>query len=102
MIQKFAFILYLQLQFVIFILFPSFIFFVNFPVTEDDDFEPVPVGLPTNPAKNKWDDEDVDDENVKESWEDEDESVQVKYSVLGIKILNFGPTGQNILFIPVR
>jgi len=37
--------------------------------------------IPTLPAKgqpkNKWDDEDVDDNNVKESWEDEEEPTTV-------------------------
>ncbi|WOL03993.1 hypothetical protein Cni_G12714 [Canna indica] len=43
---------------------------------EDDDFEPAAPALINKQPKNQWDDEDVDDENVKESWEDEEELVQ--------------------------
>ncbi|CBI36772.3 hypothetical protein VitviT2T_021029 [Vitis vinifera] len=40
---------------------------------EDWEDEPItPLGKKEEP-KNKWDDEDLDDDNVKESWEDEDE-----------------------------
>ncbi|WOK93041.1 hypothetical protein Cni_G01734 [Canna indica] len=40
---------------------------------EEEDFEPAPPTLITNKTKNQWDDEDVEDEDVKESWEDEEE-----------------------------
>lgn len=43
---------------------------------EEEDFEPAPPSLVSNKPKNQWDDEDVDDENVKESWDDEEEPVQ--------------------------
>lgn len=39
-------------------------------VSED---EPIPPLAKKEQPKNNWDDEDVDDDNVKESWEDEDE-----------------------------
>lgn len=46
----------------------------NAIVSED---EPItPLGKKEEP-KNKWDDEDLDDDNVKESWEDEDEPAPV-------------------------
>ncbi|XP_062152486.1 uncharacterized protein LOC133860869 [Alnus glutinosa] len=40
---------------------------------EDWEDEQIPTLLPKGQPKNKWDDEDVDDNNVKESWEDEEE-----------------------------
>ncbi|XP_009418137.2 uncharacterized protein LOC103998400 [Musa acuminata AAA Group] len=43
---------------------------------EEEDFEPAPPGLISNQPKGQWDDEDVEDENVKESWEDEEVPVQ--------------------------
>ncbi|XP_042459220.1 eukaryotic translation initiation factor 3 subunit J-like isoform X1 [Zingiber officinale] len=43
---------------------------------EEEDFDPAPPSLLINKPKNQWDDEDVDDENVKESWDDEEEPVQ--------------------------
>ncbi|XP_068650404.1 uncharacterized protein [Aristolochia californica] len=42
---------------------------------EDWEDEPALLALKKEqPSKNKWDDEDVDDDDVKESWEDDDES----------------------------
>ncbi|THU64387.1 hypothetical protein C4D60_Mb01t25940 [Musa balbisiana] len=43
---------------------------------EEEDFEPAPPSLITNKPKSQWDDEDVEDEDVKESWEDEEVPVQ--------------------------
>ncbi|XP_010259811.1 PREDICTED: eukaryotic translation initiation factor 3 subunit J-like [Nelumbo nucifera] len=40
---------------------------------EDWEDEPVPPVLRKEQPKNLWDDEDVDDSDVKDSWEDEDE-----------------------------
>ncbi|KAJ9682011.1 hypothetical protein PVL29_018077 [Vitis rotundifolia] len=40
---------------------------------EDWEDEPIPPLGKKEEPKNKWDDEDVDDDNVKESWEDDDE-----------------------------
>ncbi|XP_068635128.1 uncharacterized protein [Aristolochia californica] len=41
---------------------------------EDWEDEPAALTLKKEqPMKNKWDDEDVDDDDVKESWEDDDE-----------------------------
>ncbi|XP_039113932.1 eukaryotic translation initiation factor 3 subunit J-A-like [Dioscorea cayenensis subsp. rotundata] len=37
---------------------------------EDDEFVPPPPSK--EPPKSKWDDEDVEDEDVKDSWEDDD------------------------------
>lgn len=39
--------------------------------------EPVPEILKKVQPKSKWDDEDVEEDDIKESWEDEDEPVQV-------------------------
>ncbi|QCD92429.1 eukaryotic translation initiation factor 3 subunit J-like [Vigna unguiculata] len=39
---------------------------------EDEQIAPLDLKL-KDPVKSKWDDEDVDDNDVKESWEDEDE-----------------------------
>uniref|UniRef100_A0A1D1XI18 Eukaryotic translation initiation factor 3 subunit J n=1 Tax=Anthurium amnicola TaxID=1678845 RepID=A0A1D1XI18_9ARAE len=41
---------------------------------ESEDFEPAPPSLKKELPKGLWDDEDVEEENVKESWEDEDAS----------------------------
>ncbi|XP_010933261.1 uncharacterized protein [Elaeis guineensis] len=42
---------------------------------EEEDFEPAPPGLKTNQPKGQWDDEDVEEkEDVKESWEDEEDT----------------------------
>ncbi|XP_072954302.1 uncharacterized protein [Typha angustifolia] len=43
---------------------------------EEEDFVPAPLGLVKEQPKNKWEDEDVEEEDVKESWEDEEEPVQ--------------------------
>ncbi|OAY84911.1 Eukaryotic translation initiation factor 3 subunit J [Ananas comosus] len=43
---------------------------------EEDDFEPAPPSLKIEPPKSKWADEDAEDEDVKESWEDEEEPVK--------------------------
>ncbi|KAI5656967.1 hypothetical protein M9H77_25760 [Catharanthus roseus] len=40
---------------------------------EDWEDEPIPDILKKEQPKSKWDDEDLDDNDVKESWEDEDE-----------------------------
>ncbi|XP_037497001.1 eukaryotic translation initiation factor 3 subunit J-like [Jatropha curcas] len=40
---------------------------------EDWEDEQIPPLLLKEQPKSKWDDEDVDDNDVKESWEDEDE-----------------------------
>ena len=42
---------------------------------EDDDFEPVAPAKLELP-KSKWDDEDVDDQDVKESWEDDEDTAE--------------------------
>jgi len=43
---------------------------------EDDEFEPALPSLKKEPPKATWEDEDVEDEDVKESWEDEEEPKQ--------------------------
>ena len=43
-------------------------------LSEDEHIPPLQKEQP----KNKWDDEDVDDNDVKESWEDEDEPAPVR------------------------
>ncbi|KAA8538981.1 hypothetical protein F0562_025673 [Nyssa sinensis] len=40
---------------------------------EDWEDEPVPTLFKKEQTKNKWDDEDLDEDDIKESWEDEDE-----------------------------
>ena len=47
---------------------------VNAIFTEDGPISPV---LKKEQPKNKWDDEDIDDDDVKESWEDEEETALV-------------------------
>ncbi|XP_057470219.1 uncharacterized protein LOC130759131 [Actinidia eriantha] len=41
---------------------------------EDWEDEPISPVLKKEQPKNKWDDEDIDDDDVKESWEDEEET----------------------------
>ncbi|PSS00281.1 Eukaryotic translation initiation factor 3 subunit J-A like [Actinidia chinensis var. chinensis] len=41
---------------------------------EDWEDEPISPVLKKELPKNKWDDEDIDDDDVKESWEDEEET----------------------------
>ncbi|RWW72901.1 hypothetical protein BHE74_00019247 [Ensete ventricosum] len=53
---------------------------LHFLLSEEEDFEPAAPSLITNKPKSQWDDEDVEDEDVKESWEDEEVPVQVKFS----------------------
>ncbi|XP_020255574.1 eukaryotic translation initiation factor 3 subunit J-like isoform X1 [Asparagus officinalis] len=43
---------------------------------EDEEFEPSLPSLKKEQPKGVWDDEDADDEDVKESWEDEEEPKQ--------------------------
>ena len=47
---------------------------INAIFTEDEPISPV---LKKEQPKNKWDDEDIDDNDVKESWEDEEETAPV-------------------------
>eukprot|EP00268_Persea_americana_P065860 TRINITY_DN8868_c0_g1_i2.p1 TRINITY_DN8868_c0_g1~~TRINITY_DN8868_c0_g1_i2.p1 ORF type:complete len:231 (-),score=83.92 TRINITY_DN8868_c0_g1_i2:442-1134(-) len=41
---------------------------------ESEDFEPVVHTIPTEKPKGLWDDEDAEEEDVKESWEDEEDA----------------------------
>ncbi|KAL5974918.1 hypothetical protein ACLOJK_031594 [Asimina triloba] len=41
---------------------------------ESEDFEPAPPSIAKEKPKGLWDDEDADPEDVKESWEDEDDA----------------------------
>ncbi|KAK1367230.1 Eukaryotic translation initiation factor 3 subunit J [Heracleum sosnowskyi] len=47
---------------------------------EDWEDEPAPLVLKKEVVKSLWDDEDVDDNDIKESWEDEDEPSPVPVS----------------------
>lgn len=44
-----------------------------------EEEEKIPPLLAKEQPKSKWDDEDVDENDVKESWEDEDEPAPVLY-----------------------
>lgn len=48
-----------------------------FFVSEEEQFAPIDLKL-QEPTKLKWEDEDVDEDDVKESWEDEEESTPVR------------------------
>jgi len=51
---------------------------VNSRVIVAEDEQIVPLDLTSkDPVKSKWDDEDVDENDVKESWEDDDEPAPV-------------------------
>ncbi|KAJ6844769.1 eukaryotic translation initiation factor 3 subunit J-like isoform X1 [Iris pallida] len=43
---------------------------------EDEEFEPAPPALKIELAKGMWDEEDADDQDVKESWEDDEDTTQ--------------------------
>jgi len=43
-----------------------------FGAAESEDFVPVAPVLAKDAPKNQWDDEDVEEEEVKQSWEEED------------------------------
>ena len=47
-------------------------------VSEDERIPPIDL---KEQAKIKWDDEDVDEDDVKESWEDEDEPAPVCFMI---------------------
>ncbi|XP_048227083.1 eukaryotic translation initiation factor 3 subunit J isoform X2 [Ricinus communis] len=49
---------------------------------EDWEDEQIPPLILKEQPKSKWDDEDVDDNDVKESWEDEDEPAPVRLIML--------------------
>lgn len=46
---------------------------MNANVFDNSEDETIPDLLKKEQLKSNWDDEDVDDNDVKESWEDEDE-----------------------------
>jgi hypothetical protein len=64
-------------------------------ISDSEDFQPVAPVVKVEPLKNQWADEDVDADDVKDSWEEEEEEeVKMKtYDLLiGAQILlfNFG------------
>jgi hypothetical protein len=42
-------------------------------ITDAEDFQPVAPVVKAQPLKSNWDDEDVEEDDVKESWEEEEE-----------------------------
>lgn len=46
-------------------------------VAEDEQIAPIDLKLKDPVIKSNWDDEDVDENDVKDSWEDEDEPAPV-------------------------
>lgn len=50
---------------------------MNANVFDNSEDETIPDLLKKEQLKSNWDDEDVDDNDVKESWEDEDEPAPV-------------------------
>lgn len=51
--------------------------FLKFSLSYISEDEPAPLVLKKEPVKSRWDDEDVDENDIKESWEDEDEPTPV-------------------------
>lgn len=43
--------------------------------TDSEDFQPTVPSAKAEPLKSKWADEDVEEDDVKESWEEEEEEV---------------------------
>lgn len=41
--------------------------------SDSEDFQPVAPVVKAEPLKNQWADEDVEEDDVKESWEEEEE-----------------------------
>lgn len=42
-------------------------------ISDSEDFQPVAPVVKVEPLKNQWADEDVEEDDVKESWEEEEE-----------------------------
>ena len=69
----------------------SFCFFLtkSYAIVAEDEIAPLST---KEQPKSKWDDEDVDDTDIKESWEDEDEPPQVwwfPYNLVLVQFTNF-------------
>ena len=47
------------------------------PLSDADDFEPLPPVVAKDTVKDQWDDEDKEEVAVKESWEDEEKTPAV-------------------------
>ena len=55
-------------------------------IVAEDEIAPI---LSKEQPKSKWDDEDVDDTDIKESWEDEDEPPQVWWFHYNLVLVQF-------------
>lgn len=61
-----------------------------FLVSEAEDFQPTPAKVE---LKSNWDDEDVDENDIKDSWEEEDDDEPTPvyfffFSIIGIVLKN--------------
>jgi len=45
-------------------------------ISDVEDFQPAAPVVKAEPLKNQWADEDVEEEDIKDSWEEEEEVVQ--------------------------
>ena len=55
-----------------------------FLISEAEDFQPLPAKVA---LKSNWDDEDVDEDDIKDSWEKEDEPVPPVYFTFTLFVL---------------
>lgn len=65
-------------------------------ISDSEDFQPVAPVVKVEPLKNQWADEDVEEDDVKESWEEEEEEevneniLFVNRCITQILLFNFG------------
>lgn len=63
--------------------------------SDSEDFQPVAPVVKAEPLKNQWADEDVEEDDVKESWEEEEEEEVnqniwfVNWCIIQILLFNF-------------
>jgi translation initiation factor 3 subunit J len=50
-------------------------------ISDSEDFQPVAPVVKVEPLKNQWADEDVEEDDVKESWEEEEEEEEVNENI---------------------
>jgi translation initiation factor 3 subunit J len=50
-------------------------------ISDSEDFQPVAPAVKVEPLKNQWADEDVEEDDVKESWEEEEEEEEVTENI---------------------
>ena len=49
-------------------------------ITDAEDFQPIAPVVKAQPLKGNWEDEDVEEDDIKESWEEEEEEVLRRFA----------------------